>query len=294
MASPLTPKLTFSEHIKYTRTKAYKTIKIYKSLTGSSWGKNKDTLLHTYRSITRPIIEYACSTWAPIISDTNFNHLQTIQNQIARIATGHTADTNNKTVNHEAKLLPIDSHTKIQSSNTKYIATTPEHPLNHLLHNPQPPRLMKKTIFNTTDNLISLHTAHHHTDHPIHTIRAKKTIHTQVVSEHLSTTPNNPILNRPPPEIDKTEADLPRRTQRLLAQLRANKSPFLYSYLHLIDPITHPSSDCPLCGVAEHNTTHLFNCNHVPTDLGPDSLWTNPVGAAALLELWTTALSGAQ
>ena len=143
---------------------------------------------------------------------------------------------------------------------------------------------MKKTIFNHPDNLISYHTAHHNTDQPIHKTLAKKTIHTQAVRQHLTTIPDSRILNRPPPEKDKTETELPRQTQRLLAQLRANKSPFLLSYLNHIDPDNHPSSTCPLCRVAEHNTIHLFNCPHVPTDLDPASLWTNPAGAATLLD----------
>ena len=269
------PKLTFSTHIKYTKTKAYKTIKIYKALTGSSWGKHKDTLLHTYKTITRPILEYACSTWAPIISSTNNNHLQIVQNQIARIATGHTADTNNNIVNLEAKLLPIASHTKIHSSNFRYDTTLPDHPLNHLHYNPTPPRLKRKSIFNHTDDLITLHTAHHDQDQLPHKTQAKKIIHTQAVQQHLATIPDNSILHRRPPDIDETEKQLTRKTQRTLAQLRANKSPFLLSYLNHIDPTSHPSPLCPLCEVAEHNTTHLFECPHVPTVLDPDSLWSN-------------------
>ena len=288
------PKLTFSEHIKYTKTKAYKTIKIYKALTGTTWGKNKQTLLHTYKSITRPIIEYACTTWSPIISTTNFNHLQIVQNQIARIATGHTADTNNNIVNNEAKLLPIDSHTIIHSSNLRYDATTPNHPLNRMLQNPAPPRMMKKSIFNNPDNLILLQTTHHNTDHQIHKTQAKKTIHTEAVQRHLLTIPDSRILNRPPPDIDKSEDELPRETQRRLAQLRADKSPFLLSYLHRIDPTNNPSPNCPLCKVAEHNTVHLFNCPHLPTALDPDCLWSNLAEAAALLDRWTVALAGVQ
>ena len=153
---------------------------------------------------------------------------------------------------------------------------------------------MKKTIFNNTDNLITLHTTHHSTNQPSHSIQAKKTIHTQAVSHHLATIPNNNILNRPPPEIDKTEIELPRQTRRLLAQLRANKSPFLRSYLHHIDPDNHPSPNCPLCRISEHNTSHLFDCIYVPTNLDPEALWSNPAGAAALLEAWTAALAGAQ
>ena len=290
----LDPKINFAAHIRYTKTKAYKTIKIYKALTGASWGKSKDTLLHTYKSITRPILEYASTLWSPIISSTNFNQLQIVQNQIARIATGHTADTNNNIVNNEANLLPLASHTKIHSSNLRYDSTRPDHPLNRLLYTPTPPRFMKETIFNSPDNLITLHTVHHNTDQPACKTLAKKTIHTQAVRQHLQTIPDSTILNGPPLKIDDSEDKLPRQTQRRLAQLRANKSPFLFSYLHHIDPDNYPSPTCPLCRVAEHNTVHLFNCPHIPTDLGPASLWLNPAGVATLLDAWTAALTGTQ
>ena len=69
----------------------------------------------------------------------------------------------------------------------------------------------------------------------------------QAVQQFMSTIPKSNILNRLPPEIDKTETELPRQTWRLLAQLRANKSPFLKTYLHHKDLITHPSPLCPLC-----------------------------------------------
>ena len=122
--------------------------------------------------------------------------------------------------------------------------------------------------------------------------QAKKTIHTQMEQHHLLTIPDSNILNRTPPGIDKTETDLPRHTRRLLAQLQAEKFPFLLSYLHHIDPITHPSPTCPLCRVAEHNTVHLFNCPLIPTALDLASLWSNPAEVAALLGLWTVALAG--
>ena len=142
--------------------------------------------------------------------------------------------------------------------------------------------------------LILLHTAHQNPEQQTDKTVARKIIHTQAVQQHLLTIPNNNILNRPPPDIDKTEDELPRRTQRLLAQLRANKSPFLLTYLHHIDPTNHPSPNCPLCEVAEHNTLHLFNCPHLPTTLDPDSLWSNPAAVVTLLDRWTAALTGGQ
>ena len=77
-------------------------------------------------------------------------------------------------------------------------ATNPEHPLNHLIHNPDPPRMMKKSIFNRPDDLITLHTAHHNTDYSAYETRDKKTIHTHVVQNHIRLIPYNSIINRPP------------------------------------------------------------------------------------------------
>ena len=52
------------------------------------------------------------------------------------------------------------------------------------------------------------------------------------------------------------------------ALLRANKSPFLPSYLHHIDPTSYPSPSCPLCGLVEHDTQSLYNCPHIYTARG--------------------------
>ena len=73
-----------------------------------------------------------------------------------------------------------------------------------------------------------------------------------------------------------------------------SRSPFLLSYLHRIDPTNNPSPNCPLCKVAEHNTTHIFNCPHLPTALDPDCLRSNLAEAAALLDRWMAALARVQ
>ena len=54
--------------------------------------------------------------------------------------------------------------------------------------------------------------------------------YTSIVSMHLATNGNNKILRTPPPHIISSEEILPRLTRRTIAQLRANKSPFLKSY----------------------------------------------------------------
>ena len=105
---------------------------------------------------------------------------------------------------------------------------------------------MNESIFNNTNSLITLHTPHYNTDQPAHKTQAKKTIHTHAVQQHLMTIPDSNIPYRSPQEMYKTETELLRQTQRLIAQLLTKISPFLLSYLHRIDPITHPSPTCPL------------------------------------------------
>ena len=122
--------------------------------------------------------------------------------------------------------------------------------------------------------------------------RNMKTIHTTIVQDHLSNRPINKLLNRPPPDIDKKEETLPHSTRRKLSQLRTNKSPLLMTYLHKIDPANHPAANCPLCNAPNHDSLHLFNCPDIPTTLTVWDLWTDPVGVAALLDVWGEKLGG--
>src|SRR5438445_11535625 len=76
----------------------------------------------------------------------------------------------------------------------------------------------------------------------------------------------NKILGQQAPEIHYSEEFLPRKTWCTLSHLRTNKSPFLLSYKHKINPTLYPSPLCPLCKNDEHNTSHLFNCTHMYTN----------------------------
>ena len=67
----LDPKLTYNKHIEITTTKARKTIHIFKSVTLTTWEKQKQTILTTDKAITRTILEYVCTIWSPLASDTN-------------------------------------------------------------------------------------------------------------------------------------------------------------------------------------------------------------------------------
>ena len=90
----LDPKLTYSIHIHNIPVQAHKPLLIIKALTATGWGKQKETLMATYKAVRRPALEYASSVWSPIASSTGINNLQVMQNAAMKTATGCTQDTN--------------------------------------------------------------------------------------------------------------------------------------------------------------------------------------------------------
>ena len=57
----LDPKLTYSTHIHNISVHAHKPLQIIKTLTATGWGKQKETLLATYKAVMRPALEYVSS-----------------------------------------------------------------------------------------------------------------------------------------------------------------------------------------------------------------------------------------
>jgi len=264
----LDPKLNFSEHTKITKTKADKSINLLKALTTTKWGKQKETIISTYKTITRPILEYASTIWSPI-TDKHLNHtqtLQTIQNKALRIATGCVSSTNTQHLHQETNILPIETHLRLHASQYRAKCQELNHPLNHLLTENPPPRKMKETIFNNTNYTTNIPP---NATTPDTIKQHMKTTHTQIVTNHIKTIPPNKILNAHPPEISQNEELLDRKTRCTLAQLRTGKSPFLNTYLNTINPTTYPSPNCPLCQQHKHTTQHLFNCPKISTTLTP-------------------------
>jgi len=281
------PKLNFSKHIANTTEKAKKTLNVLKSLTTTKWGKSMETLTHTYKAITRPILEYSNPSWSTITSDTSIHKLQTIQNSALRIATGCTADTNTHFLHHETKILPIKSHLKLHASNYKEKTKDPGHPNHHIYQRNPPPRRMKTTIFHDTANLY-----HHQTQNPTQEqIKQNiKTNHTLAVTEHQNQLPNCKFTNQPYLTSHPSEINLPRDRRCLLRQLRNGKSPFLRAHKHLQYPTACPSPLCPLCNTSPHDTLHLFNCPIIPTQLTITDLWTSPYLVSELLDTWVSKL----
>ena len=142
--SYLRPKLTYSTHIHNISIQAYKSLQMIKALTATGWGKQKETLMATYKAVMRPALEYASSIWSPLASSTNINKLQVMLNAALRIATGCTQDINiqhlhDKNTHTSHTRAPTAPHVTIQTENTTSITQT----YNILQHSKA-----KNTVFN--------------------------------------------------------------------------------------------------------------------------------------------------
>ena len=290
----LDPSFNFGDHSKITKEKADSSIRILKALTSTSWGKQKETLLATYKTLVLPVIEYASTIWSPVISDTNLHKLQTTQNNALRVITGCTSDTNTQHLHQETKTLPLSNHLKLHASQLKQKSQLPTHPLHNLTKQVACTRRMKQTIFeNWSGKTIDINNNNTMPSTPDSISQNLKTIHTMAVSECLKSYKPNPVLAQSAPNINVSEQSLPRKTRRILAQLRAGKSPVLTAYLHTIDPKSYPSPICPLCKSHDHTTQHLFSCSKMKTSLTTMDLWNDPVSVTSLLQMWEDVLGSA-
>ena len=88
-----------------------------KTLTATEWGKQKGTLMVTYKAVMRPALEYESSICPPLASSTSINKRQVMQNAAWRTAIGCTQDTNIQHLHDETLILTI--HEQLHASQSK-------------------------------------------------------------------------------------------------------------------------------------------------------------------------------
>jgi len=99
------PKLTWNQHITKTKLKATKRILQLSQFTGINWGITYKTILHLYKTIVLPILDYGCFLWD---GSKHTSKLNTIQNKAIQLATGSFCTTPTESNNILAALLPLD------------------------------------------------------------------------------------------------------------------------------------------------------------------------------------------
>ena len=194
--------------------------------------------------------------------------------------------------------MPVRDHCAMLSKQFLLQTALPEHP-NHQAEAPPPPppgcrraggrapRTMKKTLQTEFKEAIKDKLPSNNSISRADIKLGMLNIHTECVEITISNQADNKVLNKPAPDVDKSERKLARRTRTLLTQLRSGYSSMLLTYLHKIKPTKFPSDLCPNCQSEPHTTTHLFSCPNNPTNLSPEDLWERPVEVARFLGLDT-------
>ena len=274
--------LNFGAHCKNIKERVQSRNNVLKCLAGSTWGKEKEILLDTYKATGRSILNYASPIWTPYLSQSNWNELEIAQNTALRLSTGCVKMSDTSHLHQETKILPVKPHSEMLTRQYLLSMHQSQHPNHHQIHNPRPPRNKRRSIH---DYKASIQT---YTGHSLQVTkeeykRNNKKIHSDSVAATIRSYPPNKVLNSKPPELNIEEKQLPRTTRTTLAQLRSGYSPYLNSYLHRIN--RSDTDQCPKCNRAAHTTNHLFECTENPTQLQPSDLWTNPRQVAEFLEL---------
>ena len=122
------PYLTWGEHFKELKTHCTRTVNILKSLAGTNWGADRETLLKIYQAMIKGKIAYGCPAYISA-SDTNLGTLEIVQNQALRIALGTWQNTNIAYLQVESNVEPIKLHLQ-QLSIIQYFKTKSMGPTN--------------------------------------------------------------------------------------------------------------------------------------------------------------------
>lgn len=274
--------LTFNQHAKNISNKMNAKNNVMKSIAGSTWGKDKDTLATTYKAISRPIANYGAPIYAPQLSDSNWSLLQRAQNSALRTITGCHTMTHQDHLHQEAKILPIRDHTEMMAKQHILRCHLPTHPNFDITQQESPPRHIRRSAFRKYKDEITQHIPT--TGQTSRTLqRGITNIHTHTVNNSIQSYLPNRVLNGPPPPVREDEESLPRCTRATLAQLRSGWCKILNSYISRIDNTVQDI--CPDCGSTPHDVEHLFNCSRNPTTLKPIDLWKKPREVANFLKL---------
>ena len=280
----------FTEHIRQTIKKCNNKLNVLKSLAGSSWGQEKETIISTYKTVIRSTLEYAAPIWTPSLCETMWNKMQVVQNKALRIATGCHTMASSAHLHQECNMLPVKDHCILITKQYLAACHLPGHPGQKQLTRPPERRKKKLTLLEYKADV-----ARHIDDSDIDMDEDKykeilKIIHTEEVTATIQRQDPNRVLGESPPSISKTELMLNRRARSRLSQLRSGFSYLLNSYRHRLDDSVPDT--CPLCNASPHDTNHLFTCSSLPTNLTPIDLWRNPtdVSFAFKLEEEVTAL----
>ena len=198
------PSISIHRHCNYVSDSIDKRNNILKALAGSSWGRDKETLLMTYKALGKSIANYAAPVWSTNASDSSFKKIQTAHNVALRTETGaHMLDSIDY-LHHEFLTLRVKDHSDMLSAQYLVNCLEEDHVSHGITIQESRPIPMKET----------LHSRHHSTVLPrlgSNWMESHQNLHTHAVDSAIQLQGNNRVLKKRPPPISDEEQRLNRR-----------------------------------------------------------------------------------
>ncbi|XP_018013347.1 uncharacterized protein LOC108670388 [Hyalella azteca] len=222
---------TFSPHVRAIATKAIGSLRILKALASTNWGFSKEDIIATYRTITRPILNYAAPIWYPVASRTAIASLQIIQNSALRLATGCIKMAPIAHLHHETGVLPLSAHLDLACAQFLGSALQPTHASFTFVSAPPGDRPIKASIKTRFGHLVAPFLVDGMMPDGANG-EAKCSLRREIATRVAATAVINAVLTAPPPPIAAEEASLPRPYRSALSQLRSGYCSSLASHTH--------------------------------------------------------------
>ena len=278
----LDPTFTFSAHAKAVARKAASRMNLIRALADTSFGKDSDLLIRTYKCYIRSLFDYAAPITFPNYSPSSIDRFQRIQNRAFRLALGVHSASAVDFLHAEAKELLVSDHLRLLSAQFLAKCLQPSHPSHDVVLLDKGYRQDKKeTLRSSVFHLVEPYVNDQGIIAPGTYQATIKAIHTDIVSEAVDRLAPNRVLQQRPPLVHPINDYLPRETQCALRRLRSGFSISLRDYQLRIGNIADDL--CPDCGTEPQSVRHLFNCPAFPTRLAVDDIWENPWDTAEFL-----------
>ena len=121
----LDARLSMNKHVEYIKSKCVKRLNLVRCLAGTDYGADRKTLLHLYKTLVLPIIEYGAVIYSGA-SENTLKKIDTIQNSFLRVALGVMKTSPIPSLQVEAVMPPL--HLRRMEQTIRYTSKVLFHP----------------------------------------------------------------------------------------------------------------------------------------------------------------------
>ena len=192
------PLFTFAPHADRIAKRASAKLNILRALSDTSFGKDRDCLLLTYKLFIRSLFDYAAPITYPNYSNTSVEKLQRVQNRALRISLGCHAMSSVEHLHLEAGMLPVSDHLHLLSAQFLAKSLHPSHASFPFTTLDRGPRQLKHTLRSKVFSDLEPYVEADGTINRGNYEAVKKHLHTDIVSRAIGRSGPNRVRIYPP------------------------------------------------------------------------------------------------